>query len=345
MLKVLIVSPTMGSYGGIEAFVLELGRYLNTLPEVSVELCFKLVGQSRIDERLNEILQACGLRHSIVSKFSRELLRSIARADIVHTQNASPDVSVFSRLCGAKLVQTIHNHLYNRPALRTLSWKLGARLAHIRLYNSEFVQKSWRMPTGDADRVVPTVSSLTYDFAPLAPRQGFVFVSRLIENKGAETLLEAYAKAGIPHLDWPLHIVGDGPLRNKIKSLAATSPGNISLHGFVEENRKRELIRGSRWLIAPPHTMEDMGLTPLEARANGIPVIATRDGGLPESAGSHALLCKPGDVNDLATAIETAVNMNEAEYEHRSEEGFASLKRHLFPLDFYPELYRQLSVK
>ena len=48
-------------------------------------------------------------------------------------------------------------------------------------------------------------------------------------------------------------------------------------------------------MVTPPHTKEDLGLTPLEARSVGVPCIASRDGGVQETAGKHSLLCKPGD--------------------------------------------------
>ena len=61
-----------------------------------------------------------------------------------------------------------------------------------------------------------------------------------------------------------------------------------------------------------------MGLTPLEARSVGVPVIATRDGGLPEAAGPSALLCKPASVPDLKRCLLEAAAMSEAEYQERA---------------------------
>ncbi|WP_309397961.1 glycosyltransferase family 4 protein [Cerasicoccus maritimus] len=332
----------MGAYGGIEAFVLELGRYLNQCNSYAVKLCFKLVSGYKIDVRLEQILTESPLNYTVVQKCSRELYHEIRSADIVHMQNASPDVAMLSRLCGAKLVQTIHNHLHDRGFLRTCTWKFGAALADLRIYNSNFVQDSWTRHQTPRDLVIPTVSEFTQNFAPFETRRGFVFLSRLIPNKGADTLIQAYSAADIPHQDWPLHILGDGPLRQELEAIAAQGPSSIHFAGFISEAEKQKTLRHARWLIAPPNTREDMGLTPLEARANGIPVIATRDGGLAESAGADALICTPGNVSELRALIEKAAAMPSAEYEKRSHGAFESLKTHLKPMSIYPELYQQL---
>ena len=54
-----------------------------------------------------------------------------------------------------------------------------------------------------------------------------------------------------------------------------------------------------------PHPIpkEDLGLTPLEARSVGVPCIASTDGGVQETAGPHALFCKPGDVDSLVLCM------------------------------------------
>ena len=70
-----------------------------------------------------------------------------------------------------------------------------------------------------------------------------------------------------------------------------------------------------------PHPIpnEDLGLTPLEARSVGVPCIATTDGGVKETAGPHALFCKPGDVNSLAECMKKAIQMEESQYQELSK--------------------------
>jgi glycosyltransferase involved in cell wall biosynthesis len=94
--------------------------------------------------------------------------------------------------------------------------------------------------------------------------------------------------------------------------------------------------------VAPARTREDLGLTPIEARSVGVPVIVTRDGGLPEAGGDAALIVEPGNIEQLAAALKQAAAMNEAEYGERAERGRETLKQFLRPMKFYRESYATL---
>jgi glycosyltransferase involved in cell wall biosynthesis len=345
-LKVVIVSPTFGSYGGIEAFVLALARFLTTEPSIKVRLVWKKVAGFAPSEALERRCAETGIEYVYVKKGSADLWKQLRWADVVHTQNAPPDVIVFARLLGKPLALTIHNYL-RLNSWHSIAWTLLSRLAQERWYNSNFVWKTWEQ-NGEwtGSRRTPTVSELPSGSIPSEDRRGFTFISRWIANKGLEVLVQAYAEAALSPEKWPLHLVGDGPLRRSIlRMIAEGNIRGVQVHGFVSETDKAEILRQTKWLVVPPHTNEDMGLTPLEARSVGVPVIATRDGGLPEAAGPAALLCAPGSVPDLKRCLMEAAAMSEAEYAERGATGFASLKEYLTPMSFYPEAYRRLTRK
>lgn len=77
-----------------------------------------------------------------------------------------------------------------------------------------------------------------------------------------------------------LIIVGDGPDRARLKEIAKDAP-NIQFYGRVSDNEKWRLLAGARALIFP--SIEDFGITPVEAMASATPVIARRGGGLNET--------------------------------------------------------------
>ena len=79
--------------------------------------------------------------------------------------------------------------------------------------------------------------------------------------------------------------------------------------GFVDDATKENYLAGTKWLLAPAKTQEDLGLTPIEARSVGVPSIVTRDGGLPESGGPSALIAAPGNVLELAECMRVAAGM------------------------------------
>jgi len=343
-LKVVIVSPTFGAYGGIEAFVLAVARFLKFEPGLKVRLVWKKVKGFAGTEALEQRCAETGIDYVYVEKGSADLWKQLAWADVIHSQNAPPDVIVFARLLRKPIALTIHNYL-RMQGWHSVAWKWLSLLANERWYNSNFVWKTWeRFGEAPGSRRTPTVSELPAGPIPPGERSGFTFISRWIANKGLEVLVNAYAEAGLDPEKWPLNLVGDGPLRVQVLSMIAIRKiRGVKVHGFVSEAAKADILRRTKWLVVPPHTNEDMGLTPLEARSVGVPVIATRDGGLPEAAGPTALLCEPGSVADLKRCLLEAAAMSEAEYVERGQRGFEALQEYLTPFGFYSQAYRRLA--
>jgi glycosyltransferase involved in cell wall biosynthesis len=131
-----------------------------------------------------------------------------------------------------------------------------------------------------------------------------VFAGRLTREKGIETILEAWthvAGAG------PLHIIGDGPLGGLVRDFAAKTP-NVHFHGWLEHSRVLEIFQASTLLLVPSTWHEVFGLTVIEAYSCGLPVIASRIGGLTEivSDGRTGLHFTSGDSLDLAAKVNWA---------------------------------------
>ncbi len=265
-------------------------------------------------------------------------------ADVVHLQNASPDVVALSKLFRKRLVLTIHNYMTRQWNAHRLLWRLSARFADARWYNSNFVWKTWegeRKRPGS--RKVATTSKLPEGWTPPEERAGFAFIGRWIANKGIETLLDAYAQAELDREEWPLVLMGDGPLRSLVEyAIQKRGVTGVRVLGFVDEATKAEEMKKARWVVVPPNTREDFGLTAIEARHLGVPCIITRDGGLPEAGGRQALVCEPGDVAGLAKLLEQAARMSEPEYAERAEHTRKELAVELEPMDFYARAYRRI---
>ena len=75
--------------------------------------------------------------------------------------------------------------------------------------------------------------------------------------------------------------------------------------GWVGSGEATALLRGAR-LLAYPSLYEGFGLPPLEAMAEGIPVVASSSSSLPEVVGDAGLLPDPRDTAAIASAIERA---------------------------------------
>ena len=174
-------------------------------------------------------------------------------------------------------------------------------------------------------------------------RKGFLFIGRWVPNKGIRILLEAYARLKADPKEWPLTMLGDGPLREEVLyTIQEKGIKGVQLPGFVSESQRHRYTREAKWMVTPPHTQEDLGLTPLEARSVGVPCIATTDGGVKETAGPHALFCKPGDIDSLAKCMKKAIQMKDSQYEELSKLAKVDLEQYVRPLDEYAKEYLNL---
>ena len=344
-MNILIVSPSFGTFGGCEAFVFRLAEEI-AASRHDVAICFKRVsGAFALDETLQSYVDASPARITFVDRASQDLYREIRAADVVHCQNPSIDVALLAKWAGTPLVMTLHGWLRQRWTPRGLAARLARWLTDRRWYNSSFVWEKWepgrKSPTSGK---LPIVSNLPTGHVPPDERRGFVFAARWIENKGLEVLLEAYARADLDRTKWPLTLLGDGPLRPRIEAMIQTlGVDGVEVRGFVDRTTRDEVIRHAKWMVTPPHTDEDLGLTPIEARHVGVPCIITRDGGLPEAGGAHALICEPRDVEGLRERLEEAAAMDPAAYAAVADATQRELMEYLQPMSLYLDHYEAVA--
>ncbi len=346
-MRLLIASPSQGHYGGIEAFVIALAAAVEKWPEFDLQVCFKLVGKFPLQNDLKTAAASLKCPVHYMSSGDFKLLGLTRWADIVHGQNTSPDIVFPAVLLHKRLVLTIHNWRRRTMDARSVLWGIGAKLAHRRWYNSRFVWNTWepRRKSKDSD-CVPTVCRFPEAWCPPAQRKGFLFIGRWIENKGLEELVTAYSRARLDPVQWPLVLIGDGPLKAKVQSLIQElNVQGVETPGFIDDKNKAARLASARWLVAPARTREDLGLTPIEARSVGVPVIVTMDGGLPEAGGADALVVEPGNIEELTGALTRAATMAEKEYCERAERGRTTLKDFLRPMEFYRQSYNSLCQK
>ena len=139
-----------------------------------------------------------------------------------------------------------------------------------------------------------------------------LFAGRLTEEKGVHTLLDAWKRLGV---DVPLHIAGDGPLRDALaRRIDTEAIADATLLGSLPREALMRELRGARILVFPSEWYEGMPMTIVEAFACGVPTIAARLGGMSEMIddGKNGLLVAPADPQDLAARLRWA-------FEHKDE--------------------------
>jgi glycosyltransferase involved in cell wall biosynthesis len=130
-----------------------------------------------------------------------------------------------------------------------------------------------------------------------------LYIGRLSEEKGVETLVKALA--GLR--DIPFDIVGDGPLRARLEGYCnQESLTGIRFHGSLPTASAAEAVRNCKFVVVPSEWYENCPYAVLEALQNSKAVIASAIGGLPEIVQDqkNGILCPAGDVNALKQAIE-----------------------------------------
>lgn len=342
-MNILHISPCQGAFGGIEAFVLAVADKLDSAGN-NVHVLFKKVRGFQLKESLE---QAVSSRTYPIQFIQRGDLSTLARnvqdADIIHGHNPLVEAVGLARWFNKPCVLTVYNWCRKNLQPRPLLWRLANRCADHSWYISDFVWDSWeakgRLSTSGK---LPIVSSLPDQLTDFGLRKGFVFASRWIPNKGLRTLLDAYANADINHREWPLTLMGNGPLTEEVTGIIQTLHvrSSIQVTGFISDEERNRRISQAKWMVTPPHTNEDLGLTVIEARNVKVPCIITRDGGLPEAAGRHALACSPGDKNALTGLLEQAARMPENKYEAIATASHQELQGYLKPLTLYMQAYK-----
>ncbi|HEX2571935.1 MAG TPA: N-acetyl-alpha-D-glucosaminyl L-malate synthase BshA [Polyangia bacterium] len=111
----------------------------------------------------------------------------------------------------------------------------------------------------------------------------------------------AEVRRAVPAL---LILVGDGPERSRVESLARELGLTSAVCFLGKQLNFVEVLQCSDVFLLPSET-ESFGLAALEALACGVPVVASRVGGVPEvvSEGETGFLCDVGDVRAMAAAV------------------------------------------
>lgn len=161
-------------------------------------------------------------------------------------------------------------------------------------------------------RVIPNGIDLAEFAGPRAPEAAdpvVLFVGRLYpEQKGLRPLVEALAQ--LPgDVRWTLRVVGEDWGGAAVVREVGARHGlseRIQLVGAVPRAELLEEYRRATVFVCPS-LFEPFGIVLLEAMAAGVPIIASRTGGIPEvlEDGRDGFLAPPGDVPALAQALTT----------------------------------------
>lgn len=152
-------------------------------------------------------------------------------------------------------------------------------------------------------------------------------VANITPLKGLDTLIEALQRLREPAVS--LEIIGDEQCdprySRRLKARVARSglENRVRFHGRLPPTRLASFYADADIFVLPSHC-EAFGIVVAEAMAFGLPIVATRCGGIPElvTDGENGFLVPPNDGESLARAIQTltADPALRARYGRRSSE-------------------------
>lgn len=265
-----------------------------------------------------------------------QLVRIVRKQDIdiIHCQRHKCTVygTLVAWIAGkrVKVITTVHG--LNRT--RTLGRKFLNRVLFNRISRIIAVSKAVRSDILETNRVSSpdkvitvyngidaeqfgassTIQQEVRSRLDLVDKEAFVFgtVGRLTKVKGQAVLLKAFARVCQQYPRSCLVLAGKGPLEIELRNLAAKL--NIEKHVIFLGHRKDipDVLRAYDVFVLPSFS-EGLCLALLEAMASGIPVIASRVGGIPEILNGPGLgmMVPPSSVEELAFAMERFCGMDQ----------------------------------
>ena len=309
--------------GGITSYVMTLAKGL-------LRRGHHVVVSSSGGDRVVD-LEAAGIRHAMAPLcvkcevhpkifFSLPKLFKLVKdekIDLIHAQTRSTQVcaSMLSRLTGIPMVSTCHG--FFRPHWGRRMFPLwGKAVIAISPQVAGHLIKDLRVEEKD---VTVVQNGIELDkFRPLEAfkkidhrrRWGFFdgpligIVARLSDVKGHRYLIEAMPDVLKAFSNVQCLIVGVGPQEEQLKEQARTMGLGESIRFLNVVNKTGELLRLLDIFILPS-VQEGLGLSAMEAGACGVPVIASRVGGIPEVVmdGETGILVPSQDPKALADAI------------------------------------------
>jgi glycosyltransferase involved in cell wall biosynthesis len=218
----------------------------------------------------------------------------LCRGDICERCCGGREYWCVLRNCRHNILESLAYALRNAVARK---WRLFRDNVTLYLPPTEFVKRRL-VDAGFPEKriiVVPNMVSVP-DSGTDASDDGeyVVYAGRISPEKGIDTLLTSARQTGLP-----VRLAGD---YSGMPGIVKTEPANAQFTGHLNRDQLGGFYGNARFSVVPTVCFESFGLVVAEAMSHGLPVIASRIGGLPEIVedGVTGLLFEPGNAEDLA---------------------------------------------
>ena len=262
------------------------------------------------------------------------VFRDLSRFDVIHFHCDYIHFPLVRRLACAN-VSTLHGqiHLHDVEAI----FKEYSELPLVSISDAQ------RRPLSSANWQATVYHGLPRNLHTFQPQAGkyLAFLGRISPEKGLDRAIEIARRAGVPLKVAAKIYDEDRPyFQSTIAPLLSESRSFVEFIGEIGGERKNEFLRGASALLFPIDWAEPFGLVMIEALACGTPVIAWRNGSVPEIV-EHGVTGFVVDSVPQATAcVGRLSEIRRAECRRAFEERFDSRR---MALD-YVSVYRRLTA-
>ena len=323
-----IVHVTRTPVGGIFRHILDLARGQAARGHQVGIVCDSTTGGARAEAALAAIAPDMKLG---INRFAMQ--RELGPADLLgfvqvsrHLKALDADVlhghgakgGAFVRLMAAPTairVYTPHGGSlhYGRHTSRGLIYGTIERYLKTRtellLFESAFARDTYRGLVGPARGVVVPNGISAAEMVPVTPNADaadIVCVGEFRAIKGTDVLIEAFAALCRAGRQITLAIAGDGEEGPALRAQVARLSLGDSVR-FLGHTPARQAFACGRLLVVPSRA-DSLPYVVIEAGGAGIPIIASRVGGIPEILGPDGNMVPPEDPARLAAAIAAALD-------------------------------------
>ncbi len=211
-------------------------------------------------------------------------LKLVCPAYKMHTQGA-----ICEECRGGALRNVVRNRcIKNSTAMSALVWLESTVHKALDIYMrnvTRFVVPSrffldkfaeWGVDTSRFAHIPNSIDVDAFE-ASEEPGDAFVYLGRLVPEKGVATLVKAAAKARVR-----LRIIGTGPEEAALRRLAQDLGGDVEFTGYLSGAELRAAISSARAVVIPSEWYENAPISVMEASALARPIIGANIGGIPE---------------------------------------------------------------
>ncbi|HNX90298.1 MAG TPA: lipopolysaccharide heptosyltransferase II [Candidatus Omnitrophota bacterium] len=304
--------------GGVERGTIEMSRYLTMKGHKAVVVS----GGGRLEKSLTaagakHYMLPVGKKNPLIMVYCYFKIRAIIKKENIHLVHGRSRVPALIGYFAARaekrtFITTAHGHYKKHLISKVMGW--GKIVIVASNFMAQYMKENFGVLPGKIVVIPRGVDLERFSFIRPAKRADKVFrvgmIARFTPLKGHMDFLKAvaYVSRKMPNLE--VVLMGDRnearPDYIKKMDLAIKRYLIDKIVRFVGPGESvPEVLRGLDVLVSASREQEAFGRSIIEAQARGVPVVATRVGGVVETVedGVTGLLCEASDPSDMANKI------------------------------------------